>query len=112
MNPQDQKIFRVAIIRTDLRDPIYVLDTDKWSEAIQAHIKLEELWIETIKNHIPFKLTTPIYRTFSPSLIKEILIESMTPQEYQSMISPYAQGMRDLGPTEFMNRNFTRGSQY
>ena len=104
---EDPTVYRVGIVRQDLGfDPLYVIETTDYNEARAERIKLDQEWEDSATNKRPFRLDK-LDRSFAPSLIIEIKIDTIPYSQYQRLNSPYERQMREAGTSAFMQQNFT-----
>ena len=105
---EDPIVYRVGIIRQDLGfDPLYVLEDMNKDLAVSKLTELVNEWQESAEKKRPFHLVDQL-RSFAPSLILEIRIDTLLYSEHQRMNSPYERKMREQGTSAFMQQNFTR----
>lgn len=101
-------IHRVIIYRVDGRD-IEMLVSDDIKQVETMYKGLDYEWVTSTAEKRPFRLPEPKMHSFAPSLISEIVVESISQEEYHKQSNPYWNQMKKEGLSGSMNRNFNNG---
>lgn len=101
-------IYKVMICRVDGRD-IEMLISDDIKQVENMYKGLDHEWVTSTAEKRPFRLPEPKMHSFAPSLISEIVVDSMSKEEYQKQSNPYWNQMKKEGLSGSMNRNFNNG---
>lgn len=98
LTEEKKKTYGVLIIRKDL-EHIAVLETADFQAAHATWKELNDKWITSIKENVPFILESPVVTSFDPGLIKEITVrpEMDNAQQRGGVNNPYERQMRREG---------------
>jgi len=101
-------IHKVIIYRVDGND-IEMLVSDDIKQAENMYKGLDHEWLTSTAEKRPFRLPEPKMHSFAPSLISEIVVQSISREEYEKQSNPYWNQMSKEGLGGSMNRNFNNG---
>lgn len=108
--PQAPKLSYTVLIQKKNQDHLVAIETENYDEAFERWTQLTDSWKVSIKEQVPFTLTTPVVTAFDPGLILEINIVPVPVQTKEVNNNPYRRDMLDRGLTETLN-NYTRGTE-
>lgn len=101
-------IYKILIFRAD-NNHIEAFESEDY-KAVQTMYKgLDYEWVASSAEKRPFRMPEPALHSFTPSLITEIKVESMSKEEYLKQKNPYYQQMQKNGLGGAMNQNFNTG---
>jgi hypothetical protein len=105
VNKEEKKdLYEVWIVKYN-DEPISVISTDKYDAAYERWEQLKDIWVNAIKDKVPFVLTKPIVTAFDPGTIKEVTLRpvmKMTESKYEN---PYQQQMLKSGLTQTLRNS-------
>ena len=96
---EKKQLYEVWIIRYN-DEPISILATDKYDTAYERWTELKDIWINAIKEKIPFVLEKPLVTAFDPGTIKEVTVRPVMKVAESKYENPYQQSMLQNGLTK------------
>ena len=102
------RVYKVLIFRVD-GNHMEVLESEDLKTVENMYNGLNSEWIDSSAAKRPFQMPPPTLHSFSPSLITEIKVESMSKEDYTAQSNPYYQQMKQNGLSGAMNQNFNKG---
>lgn len=93
---EKKQVYGLWIIR-HADEAICVLTTDKYDESYERWKTLTDIWVNAIKDKVPFILTAPVVTAFDPGAIKEITIRPVIKVTDSKYDNPYQQQMMKNG---------------
>lgn len=107
----EAKVYIVLLQRMDNPNPLEIMVTDVENEAISKLQQLDEMWVSSVEKKHPFRIDFPYKGSFSPALVKEIMIQEMSIAEYEHRNNPYNKQMENQGFSGWMSQNFNSGNR-
>jgi len=101
------RIYKILIFRVD-GNHMEVFESDDLKAVENLYHGLNTEWVESSAAKRPFHMPPPELHSFSPSLITEIKVESMSKEEYHKQSNPYYKQMQKDGLSGVMNQSFNK----
>ena len=106
--PDKAQVYNVIIMRRN-QDHIIAVETENYDEAYEVWTKLKGVWLNALKEEIPFEMEKPIVTAFDPGLIFEIRVLPVTVSK-STRHNPYAAEMQREGFTKTFGKISGQGS--
>ena len=100
---EKKQIYEVWVVRYQ-DEPISILSTDKYDAAYEKWKEMLDAWVLSLKDKVPFMITSPVVTAFDPGQIKEVTLRPLMKVAESRYNNPYQQEMMKQGLTNTLSR--------